>query len=966
MLAKARFYLFCIMLAILSTQSSAQKIYLKQKIYLNGKEIKYKTDQLKNYPGIATDKDEFIKLIKRGENYDVNPLRSSPSVGLLVLPDPAGNTSHVFQVRLTYKNNDQNRRVKEAEVEELLQFTPENIDIDANKLKDLGFEDLQVLCGAVDNIPRISFQLIAIAGFDSTANPPGFFDGIYVARNPCDLSSVVRTSSQGSLPLTPFNEYRIRCLPDNFHGRVLIKNQPNGDTTWFSKPAKPAPKAGSAVPKLSLADTLSKETFNLPCDAKHDFLVNLYRNKKGTIRKVGVINLAAKKKLVIQQSLNINAGSYPVADYIVTFTLPAGKPPVGDSVLVISRQAFPGSPIDTVLAISLSKPQSDYTIETADGKDRVLLKINTGSVEKDNVTVKKAAVAKKKDSVTKKNDSVTVKRDSVTVRRDSVTVRRDSVPVRRDSIPVKKAAAPVKKDPVTEKKVSSISFSLFSIPEDAYNYDGLFNSFNFEQWLGIRYRGVPAHCAGEMAYEVHLHDTIVLRYALFGASAVDTVKKAKDTTAKAKAGPVKPGSVAILPSPPFTLSPSSTEGYMPVHLQLPMAAYDSSACKVPFKMKFGTKLSNHFHPADSSVTISKEDWDSAISFNQGKLWVDVAVKYDSTTDTLQREQEDYLVINDSIQRGRRTIQLRNYNPNSAFWLEVGSNFELLNGLSPQNIYAGVIMFAKDIGAIKGWNFSIIGGAYESLTSSSASSSDSGIVYRDNSSYTFSAANQGFPVYHDTGSVTVTSVTRNIGLIFEPAVRLTDRPAKLNGAHVFASLYTELLWQTVTTSTDYSKLFRDASQTQYVDPYMLYKYRFKQDSSAKNDFRSYYFGLGMPLYLKRNSFTYFVNPNIGITNQKFTPVRPYADPRKLSQVYEYPTDSIPSGYPVVYLQPRRSWNPFLLVQFRFNEEKYDISITGEVRTLLLRNSSPLITLTISKKFDLGNLIKTVLAPAKSSD
>ena len=58
--------------------------------------------------------------------------------------------------------------------------------------------------------------------------------------------------------------------------------------------------------------------------------------------------------------------------------------------------------------------------------------------------------------------------------------------------------------------------------------------------------------------------------------------------------------------------------------------------------------------------------------------------------------------------------------------------------------------------------------------------------------------------------------------------------------------------------------------------------------------------------------------------------------------------------VGFQQPKRNWNPFALVQFRLNEEKYGISITGEVRSMLMRDAKPVVSLALSKKFDLSDL------------
>ena len=49
------------------------------------------------------------------------------------------------------------------------------------------------------------------------------------------------------------------------------------------------------------------------------------------------------------------------------------------------------------------------------------------------------------------------------------------------------------------------------------------------------------------------------------------------------------------------------------------------------------------------------------------------------------------------------------------------------------------------------------------------------------------------------------------------------------------------------------------------------------------------------------------------------------------------------------------------QFRLTEETYGIVFTGEVRGFFLKNSKPAITLSLSKKFDLGDLCHAIVKP-----
>jgi len=151
--------------------------------------------------------------------------------------------------------------------------------------------------------------------------------------------------------------------------------------------------------------------------------------------------------------------------------------------------------------------------------------------------------------------------------------------------------------------------------------------------------------------------------------------------------------------------------------------------------------------------------------------------------------------------------------------------------------------------------SIVGGVYESRSISIGSSSDSGIIYRNGTSYTSvngsSAATTGYPYYRDTGTVKNTLSVTSIGIFFEPEFRWTTGPADGYGFHGFISLYTEVIWQKVTNTFDYSgtgradTMYAPNLSTLYTAPY--------KESSTSADFRSHYVGLGFPILVKTKIF-----------------------------------------------------------------------------------------------------------------
>lgn len=318
------------------------------------------------------------------------------------------------------------------------------------------------------------------------------------------------------------------------------------------------------------------------------------------------------------------------------------------------------------------------------------------------------------------------------------------------------------------------------------------------------------------------------------------------------------------------------------------------------------------------------------------------------------------------------------NPNKAFWIEAGSNFDLIDGIRPNNFFAGVFLYKRDIRDFsfsdyttikdtlvekeemidgkkqkkfvkeaipprrvlkekKNLNLSIMAGIYESRSIGSESGS-SAVTYQDNRSLTPDTANR-YAVFKDTGTITQTTSITNLGLFFSPQIRITNGSANSDGFHVFASLWTEVIWQRSETLFDYSKTSN--LRTMHVKEDSLIYFEKKQTKAAQ-DYRTHYLGLGLPMYLKDGDINVYFSPIVGATNQRFN----------LPQNQLTSTDLKLGRLP----EPPRDWNVFYLMMFRLSEEKYGISFTGEVRGLIIKESKPVISLALSKKFDLSKLLE----------
>jgi hypothetical protein len=285
------------------------------------------------------------------------------------------------------------------------------------------------------------------------------------------------------------------------------------------------------------------------------------------------------------------------------------------------------------------------------------------------------------------------------------------------------------------------------------------------------------------------------------------------------------------------------------------------------------------------------------------------------------------------------------NPNKPFWIEIGANLDLIDGLEANNFFTGVFFYKRDIKKIYGFkklnNISIFAGTYESKTTSDSSISKSNLSFKyfDRNAINL-VRNDSFPIFTDTGSLRYRTVTKNISLFFSPSIRLTNGSANSDGLHIFASLWFEMLWSRKSIVSNGSvlnrkdTLFIPRNQLRGFDGVPVFANRYY-------DYRSQYLGVGMPIYMKDNDVNLLINPIFGISNQ-----------RDISVVQTISTTTEQE----LFLIPKHIWNPFFITQFRLSEEKYGFAFTGEIRGFILKNSKPQISLALTKKFDLNKFLE----------
>lgn len=342
--------------------------------------------------------------------------------------------------------------------------------------------------------------------------------------------------------------------------------------------------------------------------------------------------------------------------------------------------------------------------------------------------------------------------------------------------------------------------------------------------------------------------------------------------------------------------------------------------------------------------------------NSREIAIPVLIVTESFSDTLKNDEMGHIII-----KGRpdqfHTIRLTNalaadvakYDPNKAFWVEVGSNFDLIDGPVPNNFFSGVFLFKRDIRPVftrhQNKRLGVFAGVFESKSITAATEQNFALrEYYDSSSF-IPNVKDSMRIFRGVGAVVTRRTVRNLGLFFSPQVRLTDGSANEDGLHLSVSFWMELQWQRIQEETDFAQLKKIDSSLMRIDSAISSGRYNAKNPRKERDVRSHYFGIGFPVFyretLSNDLIHLFVNPIIGISNQ---PTQQFLDNEFLAQ-------SDPK-----LASPKRPWPAFYAIQFRLNEENYGISFTGEVRGLLRRNNPPFVSIALSKKFDLTRFIE----------
>lgn len=373
-------------------------------------------------------------------------------------------------------------------------------------------------------------------------------------------------------------------------------------------------------------------------------------------------------------------------------------------------------------------------------------------------------------------------------------------------------------------------------------------------------------------------------------------------------------------------------------------------------MFLDTTKAKHFQILENPVTIFQQEWNTAtkkhLTTIDSVIAIPLHIKTVNMNDSLNNIQNLDIILQGQTQALRGTQRVKVSIKDVPFWAEGGTNFDLLDKIKTNNFYAGVYMFDKDIAKILGHpganNLSFTGGVYESQSVSTSSTSSGGIAYRDLNH-----------IYRDTGAVGANTSVKSIGLLFSPHLKLTNGKTDANGLHVFLSYYAELLWQTVNSRFSYTSKTKDSIVTKEELPHdmNILDYPYKE-ANISYDFRSQYYGFGLPIYIKENEFNLYINSVWGIANQRF-----YVYNNDLNKPEVIDPLTINYINTLTFFSPKSNWNVFYLLQYRLNDVAYGVTFSGEIRGLILQNAKPVVTLALSKKFDLSKLFNSIFSATK---
>lgn len=407
-------------------------------------------------------------------------------------------------------------------------------------------------------------------------------------------------------------------------------------------------------------------------------------------------------------------------------------------------------------------------------------------------------------------------------------------------------------------------------------------------------------------------------------------------------------------------------------------------------------------PGSEKITIPKDKWSNGVDTT-----LSIKFSIDACSNCVNFDEVAYITCSTQGQ-GKGQIELRvspydvAYDKDKPFWVEVGSNFDLIDHLQADNLFGGVFFYQKDIRsayfisqrtldksnselqAAKNKKIELsrqfdTTGATDSIKNvfnKKMKNIDNKIKTKQKTYDTklrhYSDKNLGlFAGLYESKS---TSLSNNsdkplsyydsssfIGVPKDSALLHTDiaktkSVTQVKNVAIFFSPTIRLTNKSANENGMHIFLsFYGEVQWQSIN----YSYRFSdvhriKDSlhqidnlignynsfPSENNYNifSHYEGFGLPIVIKTTVKSDDINLFINPVAGMSNQPKTVNDISTLKDISENIA--------------KRQWHPFYLVQFRLSEENTGITFSGEVRGLLQDNSPPFITLILSKKFDLA--------------
>lgn len=332
------------------------------------------------------------------------------------------------------------------------------------------------------------------------------------------------------------------------------------------------------------------------------------------------------------------------------------------------------------------------------------------------------------------------------------------------------------------------------------------------------------------------------------------------------------------------------------------------------------------------------------------LTLSLLIKGSSLPAKLQADEIAHIIIQGqpdsfvTVRLSAKEEEDTKYDGQKPYWVETGTNIDFIDGPKANNLTGGIfyqkfdnswghkkLADTRDTSAFK-WAF--FAGAYESkIISDVRTTHDTVLGLINNTSYK-SGKKDTIAVYNYAGRQKQIQTVRNWSFFLSPSWKLTKGKYNDGSFHAFASFWAELRYQEIELKTDNSTLVLLDTSYDKIDNKT--SYTSSADTVTSSSLYSHYYGFGVPFYYEDKSVTLFMNPVFGLSNQPSS--------GKLMEISKL------GG-----TQRNSEWKPFYFVQFRLSDNLFGITVTGEIRGLIIRNSPPQYTIALTKKFNLEKLL-----------